>query len=186
MMPLVKSRGAAHDGSDLARWANEHYDAVFRFCVRRVGPDRAADVAQETFVSAQRALGRFRGESTPLTWLLGIAHNHCRRLVRRDSSRPTITLAEYHEPPVGGDGEIIDRQLLAKALAELSPEHREVVILHEIEGRSHEEIGLILGIPAGTVKSRLHYAFRQLRLALFPEASHRSSERTGAEGGKLR
>ena len=174
MMPLVKSRGAAHDGTDLARWANEHYDAVFRFCARRVGADRAADAAQETFVSAQRALGRFRGDSTPLTWLLGIAQNHCRRAMRRDSSRPTITLTEHMEPPVGGDGEIIDRQLLARALAELSAEHREVVILHEIEGRNHDEIAMILGIPAGTVKSRLHYAFRQLRLALFPEASHRA------------
>lgn len=168
---------AGCDGSDLTRWANEHYDAVFRFCARRVGHDRAADAAQETFISAQRALGRFRGDSTPLTWLLGIAQNHCRRAMRRDASRPTVTLAEHHESPIGGDGEIIDRQLLARALAELSPEHREVVILHEIEGRSHEEIALILGIPAGTVKSRLHYAFRQLRLALFPEVSHRGTPR---------
>lgn len=179
MMPLVNSRGATRDGNDLARWANEHYDAVFRFCARRVGPDRAADAAQETFVSAQRALKRFRGDSTPLTWLLGIAHNHCRRVSRRDSSHPTITLLEHHEPPVGGDGEIIDRHLLARALAELSPEHREVVILHEIEGRNHDEIASILGVPAGTVKSRLHYAFRQLRLALFPETSHRSTSGGG-------
>lgn len=181
-MPLVKSRREARDGNDLARWANEHYDAVFRFCARRVGPDRAADAAQETFISAQRGLSRFREESTPLTWLLGIAHNHCRRLSRRDATHPTITLAEHHEPPTGGDGEIIDRQLLARALAELSPEHREVVILHEIEGRNHEEIALMLGVPAGTVKSRLHYAFRQLRLALFPEASHRATERVSGGG----
>ena len=160
---------------DVARWANDHYDAVFRFCVRRVGADRAADAAQETFVTAQRSHGRFRGDSTPLTWLLGIAHNHCRRVSRRDASHPTIQLAEHHEPPVGGDGEIIDRQLLARALAELSREHREVVVLHEIEGRSHDEIALILGIPAGTVKSRLHYAFRQLRLALFSEGAEGAS-----------
>ena len=168
MMPLVSSRAGVRDEDELVRWANDHYDSVYRFCVRRVGTDRAADVAQETFITAQRAIRRFRGESSPLTWLLGIAHNHCRRASRRDASRPTVELAE-NDGAFECEGAIVDTQALARALADLSTDHREVVLLHEIEGRGHDEIARILNIPPGTVKSRLHYAFRALRAALFPD-----------------
>lgn len=149
------------------RWANDHYDAVYRFCVRRIGADRAADAAQETFVTAQRTFRRFRGDSSPLTWLLGIAHNHCRRASRRDAARPTVELAE-HDGAFECEGVLIEREALSRALARLSREHREVVVMHEIEGRGHGEISTILGVPPGTVKSRLHYAFRALRADLFP------------------
>ncbi len=165
-MPLVQSRAGFRDEADLVRWASDHYDAVFRFCARRVGADRAADAAQETFVTAQRSLRRFRGDSSPLTWLLGIAHNHCRRASRRDAARPTVVLCE-HDGAFETEGALIDRQALARALADLSRDHREAVVMHEIEGRSHEEIAEILGVPVGTVKSRLHYAFKALRASLF-------------------
>ena len=166
-MLVMRGRSDARDEIDVGRLARDHYDAVFRFCARRIGADRAADAAQETFLTAHGAAKRFRGESSPLTWLFGIAHNHCRRSARRERMNPTIALGDM-EIPVEGTDATIDREALARALHALSTEHRDVVILHEIEGRTYEEIALILGCPAGTVKSRLHYAFRALRADLFP------------------
>jgi RNA polymerase sigma-70 factor (ECF subfamily) len=150
---------------DLLELAREHYDLVYRFCARRVGVDGAADAAQETFLTAQRAAKRFRGESTPKTWLLGIALNECRRMVRKKRSEapllelePVSTVQQEHH--------LIDRQILQSALNSLSPDHREVVLLHEVEGLTYLEAARVLGVPEGTVKSRLHHAFLQLRRAL--------------------
>lgn len=165
-MYALTEMGTPREYNDIAAIAREHYDLVYRFCARRVGLDAAADTAQETFVTAQRALARFRGASSLTTWLLGIAHNECRRTARkRRCEPPTIELvetgsAEHHEET------IINRHALQQALARLSPEHREVVLLHEVEGLSYEEAALVLSIPVGTVKSRLHHAFANLRKSL--------------------
>jgi len=158
--------GTPRDYNDIAVIAREHYDLVYRFCARRVGVDAAADTAQETFLTAQRALSRFRGASSLTTWLLGIANNECRRMARkRRCEPPTLELTEYgsaehHEET------IINRHALSQALARLSAEHREVVLLHEVEGLSYDEAALVLNIPVGTVKSRLHHAFANLRKSL--------------------
>jgi len=152
----------------MATIARQHYDAVFRFCARRVGIDRAADVSQETFLTAQKVLHKFRGDSSLTTWLFGIAHNECRRASRRTALEP-MPLSIDSELSTNSDDEsaIVDRHALSQALAKLTPEHREVVILHEIEGLTYEEAAVILQVPVGTVKSRLHHAFQQMRRALF-------------------
>lgn len=165
-MQAVTDMGTQRDLNDIGAIAREHYDTVYRFCARRVGVDAAADTAQETFLTAQRALAKFRGASSLSTWLLGIANNECRRMVRkRRCEPPTIELtemgsADHHEET------IINRHALQQALAKLSSEHREVVLLHEVEGLSYEEAALVLGVPVGTVKSRLHHAFANLRKSL--------------------
>lgn len=151
---------------DIAQIARDHYDLVFRFCARRVGHDAAADAAQETFLTAQRALSKFRGESTLKTWLLGIAHNECRRTSRnRRLQLPTIELIEAADDSPF-ESAMIDRHSLRDALNRLSPEHREVVLLHEVEGLSYDEAAAVIGVPAGTVKSRLHHAFLNMRKTL--------------------
>jgi RNA polymerase sigma-70 factor, ECF subfamily len=156
---------------DLADLAREHYEMVYRFCARQIGSDRAADAAQETFVTAQRILSKYRGESTVRTWLLGIAFNECRRLIRLRKAQcvPIELVAEPSSPDPSSSW--VDRDVLRRALAELSPEHREVVLLHEIEGLTYDEIAVVAGVPVGTVKSRLHHAFLNLRRALRPEES---------------
>ena len=63
--------------------------------------------------------------------------------------------------------QIVDREALTQALNRLSDEHREIVILHELDGLTYEEAAVILKIPVGTVKSRLHHAFQQLRRSLY-------------------
>jgi len=163
-------------GLDIAEIAKQHYAFVFRFCARRVGVDSAQDAAQETFLTAQRVLGKFRGESALRTWLLGIANNECRRLVRsRRLEPPSIELKTDSEVELGSlsvadcrsaEQTMVDRQALSEALNKLSPEHREVVLLHEVEGLSYDEAAVVIGVPAGTVKSRLHHAFINLRKSL--------------------
>lgn len=148
----------------------EHYAVVYRFCARRVGPELAQDAAQETFVTAQRSMRKFDGRSTLSTWLFGIAHNHCRNLARKQKREVCLDEAWLggeamkHEP--NREGQIVDRHALRAALGRLSPEHREAVLLHEVEGLSYEEAGLVAGVPAGTIKSRLHHAFSNLRRSL--------------------
>jgi RNA polymerase sigma-70 factor (ECF subfamily) len=156
---------------DITEIAKQHYTMVYRFCARRVGVESAQDAAQDTFVTAQRVLKNFRGESTLRTWLLGIAHNECRRLSRnRRLEPPAIELCDVNpsEPAIGDrqsaiENQMVDRHALTEALNRLSAEHREVVLLHEVEGLSYDEAAAVIGVPAGTVKSRLHHAFLNLR-----------------------
>ena len=151
---------------DIAKLAQEHYERVFRFCARRIGCQHAAAAAQDTFLTAQKALPRFKGRSDVSTWLLGIAHNTCRRIARERRVDPVPL--DFIDPPseLPQEARLIDREILRVAFAKLSPEHRHVVILKEIEGMSYEECALVLGIPVGTVKSRLHHAFMLMRKTL--------------------
>lgn len=149
----------------MARLVEAHYDAVFRFCARRIGPDQAADAAQETFVTAHKMIRKFRGDSSLRTWLFGIANNHCRHASRRKRAESWDWTME-HDGAHNPEGSLIDRQALRVALQSLSEEHREVVLLHEVEGLTYGEAAAVLGIPEGTVKSRLHHAFLGLRRAL--------------------
>lgn len=163
---------------DMATIAREHYPTVYRFCARRVGIDRAPDVTQETFVTAQKALGKYRGESSLSTWLLGIAHNECRRASRTWKLEPLGL--DYETSVVTGattESTLVDREALRVAMNKLSSEHREVVFLHELEGRTYDEIAEVLGVPVGTVKSRLHHAFLNLRRALAGEELVMGSDR---------
>ena len=148
------------------RVVKDHYDAVYRFCARRIGVAGAADAAQETFLTAQRAIRRFRGESTLRTWLLGIALNECRRAVRRGGTDPLPLDVDLACPLAEDEGSVVDRQALAAALGRLSDDHREVVLLHELQGLTYEETAAALDVPVGTVKSRLHHAFLNLRREL--------------------
>lgn len=166
-MQVVREKWMRRETLDIAQAARDFYEPVFRFCARRVGPDLAQDAAQETFLTAHKAQGRFRGDSSLRTWLFGIAVNECRRLIRQKRVEPaTVPLIELSS----GDGgaSIIDRRDLQQALSKLSDDHRDVVVLHEIEGLTYEEAAKILAVPVGTVKSRLHHAFLQLRRTLDP------------------
>jgi RNA polymerase sigma-70 factor, ECF subfamily len=163
-MTLLGQKAATMaDKLDITKLARQHYDQVFRFCSVRVGYHHAGDAAQETFLTAQRSLSKFRGESQPLTWLIGIALNECRKInrnLKREEPLPEFREIEYSG---GGESRIVDREILRNALAGLSIEHREVVTFHEIDGFTYDEIAQITGVPVGTVKSRLYHAFVNLR-----------------------
>lgn len=132
----------------------------------------AEDVTQEIFVEVYRSVGRFRGESSLATWVYRVAINRC---LKHQQRRPPATLPLEGALLTQADGSPGPAQTAARrelgdevhaALDHLSPEHRQVVILHELQDLTYQECAQILQIPVGTVKSRLFNAFRRLRTSL--------------------
>ncbi len=141
----------------------------------------AQDIRQETFVRAWQSIHRFRGQSAFYTWLYRITTNLAIDMMRKKSRNQTVTLetpegakpieAQMADTPSGhlpsdeaqrGDLRIaIDR-----AMAELSPEHRAVILLKDFEGMEYKDIAKAVGCSPGTVMSRLFYARRHLQRLL--------------------
>jgi RNA polymerase sigma-70 factor (ECF subfamily) len=144
-----------------------HRDVVFRVTARIVGSDEEAeDATQDTFLRAFHRLERYRGDAPFRTWLLRIAHNTAvthlttRRVPAQplDSVREDLAAAVAH----GGPAEQLERRerltRLDTKVKGLSPGHRTVLVLRDIEGLSYEEIARVTDSPVGTVKARLHRA----------------------------
>ena len=136
----------------------------------------AEDVAQDTFSQAFKGLGSFRGTSKFYTWLFRITYNLAisqRRkrkpalsLNSQTDSQGEITLPSDDVSPMKNMEDEEGKTLMEKALGLLSLDHRAGLVLKEIEGFSYEEIALSLGVPVGTVRSRLHRARLELRAIL--------------------
>ncbi|HEX7091452.1 MAG TPA: RNA polymerase sigma factor [Longimicrobiales bacterium] len=160
-------------GDDLA--ARELYDAhvdrVYRLAYRLTGDDELArDCTQETFIRAFQHLGEFRGASALSTWLHSIAVSVClntlrtvRRLRRRHADLEEADRADPGDAP-GIEPDV--RERLKAAIDELPELYRVVLVMHDLEGYTHEEIGAALGMAAGTSKARLSRARGRLREAL--------------------
>ncbi len=133
---------------------------VFRYALTLVR-DRhlAEEVVQETMVTAWKSAKKFQGRSQVSTWVFGIARNHARSLLRRT---PEI-VEEPEELEVQGAGPVEQGERVRKALEKLPALEREVVVLAFYQGLSYREIAEILGIPEGTVKSRMFHARKHLR-----------------------
>ena len=133
----------------------------------------ALELAQETFIRAYENIGGFESRSSFSTWLYRIAANLAIDFRRRESRHTTLRGEDAENelsrmPSERGDSfsEISRRELshrLREALKELTPEHRAVILLREVEGLSYDEISEVLNCPRGTVMSRLHYARNRLR-----------------------
>ncbi len=131
----------------------------------------AEDLTQEIFVDIFRGIHKFRGEAALSTWVYRVALNHClkHRERRKDEGLPLDDErmhADERSDPLrhATQAELAGR--VEAALATLTPEHREVVVLHELHGLTYGECANLLEIPVGTVKSRLSNAFRRLRTRL--------------------
>ena len=140
-----------------------------------VDPALAEEAVQEALVRAWRACSSFDPDSGPLLpWLLALTRNAAIDLARWRSRRPpvaaTADTAEHPRQSTGIDAEdlVLLRDELVEALAELGPTHRSVIIETVLRDRSPAEVAAELGIPAGTVRSRVHYALRSLRERLDP------------------
>ncbi len=151
---------------------------IYNLCYRMLGDaDAAADVSQETFISAYRNLHRFRG-GVFRAWLFRIATNACYDALRVRKRRPAVSLNALSEPdedgpafdlPASGESpdEVVLRHELSEAirqgLARLPEDQRIVVILSDIQGLAYEEIAEVTGTNLGTIKSRLSRARARLR-----------------------
>jgi RNA polymerase sigma-70 factor (ECF subfamily) len=146
-----------------------HTPRLHAFTLRLLGgaEAEAEDVVQETWLRAAAALGEFRWGSRLDTWLTGIALNLCREIFRRRARRQETEWWDGAGParmPAPHE----DRVDLERAIAALPDGYRSVLVLHDVEGYTHEQIGERLGIAPGTSKSQLFHARRAVRTALAP------------------
>ena len=145
------------------------YALTVRMCPTR---ELAEEAAQEAFLSAWQGLLFFRGDSAFSTWLYRLASNACVDLLRKEGRHQgpslddeTVT-ADVADPSPTPEKAAEQRELRAQieaGLRSLSPEHREVLVLREIQQLSYDEIADTLSLDLGTVKSRIHRGRRQLR-----------------------
>ncbi len=143
-----------------------HQTRVYNLCLRVLGNrEDAFDAAQETFLSAMRKLGQFRGDAAFTTWLHRVAVNCCYDELRKRKRRPMLHVvdpedgAEAHEPgPVSSDhaDEVSGTIDAAAALARVPEEFRIALVLADVQDMAYEQIAHILEVPVGTVKSRVH------------------------------
>ena len=135
-----------------------HTPMLYRIAYRMV-PRSAAEIVQDTWISAIQKLAEFRWESSLSTWLVGIAINRSREEIRRLRARPANAAQEFaiDAPPIA------DRLDLERALAKLADGYREILLLHDVEGYTHEEIAQALEIEAATSRSQLARARAALR-----------------------
>jgi RNA polymerase sigma-70 factor (ECF subfamily) len=163
----TSARGALSRERDVREAYSAHAGELYGFAVRSLGDAGLAEEAvQETFLRAWRAGDRFDPKIGSLrTWLFAILRNVVIDLGRARAARPRVAEGGT-EPSV----EPLDEALLAwqveEAMRRISAEHRRVLVETYYRGRPHAEVAEELGVPEGTVKSRVYYGLRALRVAL--------------------
>ena len=161
-------RACGGDGSAI-RSLYERYAPRVYAVVRRIAgdDDLAQDYAQEAWIRAIRALPTFRGDARFSTWLHRIAVNAALQALRRSDTRRKREAPMPETLPVAPRiGDSLLEQRLEAAMDALPPGMREVLILHDVEGYTHEEIGDALGVASGTSKSQLFKARARMRILL--------------------
>ena len=154
-------RGDAPSFSTLVR---RHEKRVYNLCYRMLGREEdARDAAQDAFLTALRKLSSFRGEAQFTTWLHRVTVNACYDVLRKKKREPMLEPArdeEGPEPPGPASPDHADSAVAAvdvqRALLRVPQEFRAVLVLHDVHDLAYGDIAETLGIPVGTVKSRLH------------------------------
>jgi len=168
--PGVVERARTGDADAFAELIRHHDAGLRALAYRLLGDrDRMDDVLQDAYVKAYRALPGFGGRASVGTWLYRIAYNTCLDELRHSARVVDLPLAEMGERRDQGPGvaeRVARRRHLAEALSSLSPEDRATVLLVDGQGFDYREAGEVLGVPQGTVASRLNRARAQLRRAL--------------------
>lgn len=181
---LIK-RAQEGDVSAFEALVEEHQQRIFNLAYRMAGnPDDASDMSQEALIKIFRNIGKFKGESKFSTWIYRVATNTCLDEMKKLKRRQTYSLDSEIEMDEGGvKVEVEDtgptpetsaetRELkgaINEAIAQLSEEHRQVIILRDINGFAYEEIAQVLSCSLGTVKSRVSRARKQLQKILLQD-----------------
>ena len=157
---------------------DRHAPWLFRVAISMVGSrEDAEDLLQEVFLAASTGINRFQERSSVKTWLRSILLNHVSKLYRSRKLRRTLSLDDDHhhagrDTPLHKDlpsrdpspaAAVESRADVHAMLQTLSDEHRQIIVLREIDGLSYEEMAALLGVPRGTIESRLHRARQQLK-----------------------
>ena len=160
------------DRSAFDRLVERHQRDIYRLCYRYVNNhEDASDLAQDSFLKAYRAIGRFRGDSAFATWLYRIAVNTClnfrsaKRMVQEELSE---SLADPAAPVVQTMEEREQARRIREAVTRLPDRQRATLILKIYHELTHEEVAGILGSSVGTVKANLFHALGNLRKMLGP------------------
>lgn len=155
-----------------------HSPLLYRVAFRMVSDaDRAADIVQDTWIRAMQSLPAFRWQSSLATWLVGIAINRAREEIRRNSNtRLSANFASQtndlpEPPPRSSDPS--QRLDLHSAISQLPGGYREIFLLHDVEGFTHEEIAVALEIEPTTSRSQLTRARASLRAWLDPRKENK-------------
>ena len=167
------ARAKKGDAEAFSALVETYETSVYRLALRMCGNAHdAEEVTQEAFLAAWKGLPAFRGESKFSSWLYQLTSNAAIDFLRREKRHRGATpieeevdLAAPGTPqPAAEEAEL--REALQQALDALTPEHRQVFLLRQMQQMSYEEIGRLLGLESGTVKSRLSRAKKQLRQIL--------------------
>ncbi len=172
------------DEAAFSQFVMLYQQKVYSLLARMLGNrEEAKDVAQDVFLTVFKNIDSFRGDSKLSTWLYRVAINHCKNKIKyldRRSTKKHDVIDDAREGDVSDGGVVGGRparpdeaaqgneleRAVRKALATLDEEHRELIVLRDLEGLAYEEIVTITGLPDGTVKSRLHRARAALKDAI--------------------
>jgi len=183
------------DRAAFAALVERHERRVYNLALRMTGREEdARDAAQDAFLTVLRKLSSFRGEAAFTTWLHRVTMNACYDLLRKRQRAPLLDrgdddLPRVEPPPAPDHSDLSDLSIdVQRALMRVPEDFRAVMILHDVHDLPQEEVAAIVGIPVGTVKSRLHRGRVALAKAMGgspPRPGARTSqpgEREGASG----
>ena len=162
--------------NDFEKLVTAYEKNVYNIALRMVGdPEDAADMTQETFIKAYRALSSFRGDSKFSSWLYRIASNVCLDFLRSRSRHPQVSLSTVDEddratfelPDMRQNPEEqlmkkLGMEAVRRGLEQLPEQQRQILVLRELGGLSYAELAQTLGLEEGTVKSRIFRARKRL------------------------
>jgi len=176
---LLVARAQRGDSAAFGQLVERYQDAIYNGISRMVARrEDVEDLAQEVFLKAYRGIARFDGRSALYTWLYSIAINtvisHRRKVGARANVGPmpghddedeggTFELADEADPPDAIAEQRELRAMVERAIDRIDPEYRVALVLRDVEGFDYETIADLLGVPQGTVKSRIHRARSALR-----------------------
>jgi RNA polymerase sigma-70 factor, ECF subfamily len=200
------TKSAQHFKALVARHKNRLYSTAHRIlgC-----PDEAEEIVQETFIKALQNIDKFESNASLSAWLYAITHNLCVDALRlkhkqgefRHTSFDPQSVLRNHDllrrrrhivnqladrvPGPAEQAELTEQmKMVVNSLTSISDKQRIVVILHDIEGLSYEDIAHFVGASIGTVRSRLHYGRNKLKKILHPYLTHQNLDRKGPRSRK--
>ena len=137
------------------------------YATRKLGSCVADDLVQETFLRAWRSAERFdTARGTTRAWLFAILRNVVIDFARRQARRPSVPIAEVDRATNDETDAVVSTVAVHDALRRLTAQQREIIYHGHLRERTHVEIAQLLGVPTGTVRSRLHYARQALKRVL--------------------